>query len=530
MKRVTGLLGLLLLLPSLASAQEPRFFPVGLHIRSLSELTKLGPEIKAAGFNSVLADGPLGASMIPGLWQAHTLGLRVYLSAAALGLASSSDPDAVRDNVQKLYDLASWTRGHPAYAGMWLRVEGLRPELKQTYLMAAKSGNPAGEILEAASSPLLPADKTVEAAGAALKAGALGLFFPSPTGDRALALPDLPLSASLPLPATPSRQEVFASESVSPLVWTLKRYGEVSPHGLAPYRTPDGSTGYTVTGRALLDLPLLNRAALVDAKRLTRFSMRAFSSVDGQGALLALSSAGEVSYVRLPLQGGWHVYQLDLGQATWESQVAAGLQWGGSTGTVQALSLIPVPQERAQLAFDWIRLEPPSTGEVLWPMQKAEELVTAEGLAGMTIGGGEIRGKATAERVSLELALPAGGLDVSRLPFLSLVGVPGEGQAEITIWPTPGGPASTAKLSWNRAQDAQCFDLRHACFLGGFGVYWDTLPGPLPRLRVTLPATPGEDFRLSGVRLGPNWDLRAAPTEAVPAPPATPEPTGLNPQ
>jgi hypothetical protein len=533
----------LLLLPSLTSAQEAPFFPVGIHIRSLSELAKLGPEIKAAGFNCVLADGPLGASMIPGLWQAHALGLRVYLSTDALDLAASSDPDTVRDNVQKLYDVSSWTRGNPAYAGMWLRVEGLRPEQAEAYWWSSAAGNAAGAPRSSEMLVLLPTESLESqerlTQTAQTAASTDGLFFPTAEGAASLALeaavraalvgPQFEASASPPLPG-PSRAEVFASEASSPLLWTLQRYGEVNPIGLAPYRTPDASTGYTVTAQPLLDLPIPNRSALVDAKQLTRFSMRAFNSVDGQGVLLARSTAGEVSYVRMPMQGGWHVYQLDLSQATWESRQAEGLKWGGSSGTIQDLSLVPVPQLKAQIAFDWIRLEPPSTGEVVWPLQQVGEIAKTEGLEGVKVGQGELKGRATADQVSVEMSLPAAGLTVNHLPFLSfLAGVPGAGEAEVTIWPTKDGPSSTAKLTWDRAQDAQCFDLRNACFLGGFGVYWEALPSPLTRLRLTLPATAGQEFKLSGVRLGPNYDLRAAPSEALPPQAAAPEPAGPNP-
>jgi hypothetical protein len=319
-------------------------------------------------------------------------------------------------------------------------------------------------------------------------------------------------------------------------VWTLKRWGEATPYGLVPYITPDGTTGYSVTAHPLLDLPIPNRSALVDATKLTRFSMRMFSAVDGTGALLARSTAGEVSYLRLPIQGGWHVYELDLDTAQWESQAAAGLKWGGSTGLVQGLVLTPVPQADTQIALDWIRLEPPAAGEVRWPLQKTEEITKTEGLEGVAIVKGELKGQAIAGQVSLELALPAGGLNVAHLPFLSFSGVlPPEGAGTVEYWTREAGanpdrPGGAASLTWNNAQTAQGFDLRHLGFIGANGVYWEGPHGPVTRLRLTLPATVGEAFVLNWVRLGPNYDLRAVPSEAVPAAaqpaPETPAPPG----
>ncbi len=334
---------------------------------------------------------------------------------------------------------------------------------------------------------------------------------------------------ALPVP----RETVLASEAASPLLWQMKRYGEVTTSGLEPYVTPDGTAGYNVTGRALLNLPIPNRSAWVDAKGLTRFSMRMFSAVEGHGALLALSTAGEVSYVRIPIEAGWKLYTLDLSQATWESDKAAGLKWGGSTGIVQALTFTPVPAPGAQIAFDWIRLEPASAGEIVWELDKAEEAGKIEGLEEVAVADGAIRGRATAETVSLELALPGGRLDVKRLPFLSFGGsFPAAGLAQVEYQSPPAGGTASVRLRPGLA--AQCVDLSRLGFVGGAVAGAERWGGPeqaVTRLRLTLPAERGQAWSLDWVRLGPNYDLRAVPAELQwqedPEAPA-PEPPALD--
>jgi hypothetical protein len=255
--------------------------------------------------------------------------------------------------------------------------------------------------------------------------------------------------------------------------------------------------------------------------------MRMFSTHEGQGALLAQSTAGEVSYVRVPVQGGWHVYELDLRQATWESAKAEGLKWGGSTGIVQGLSFTPPPLAGAQIAFDWIRLEPDSTGEVRWELDKAEELGKIEGLEGGTVTGGELKGKATGGTVALELALPGGSLPVGSLPFLSFrATVATAGLAQVEYWWSRGeaeeyGGAATFRL--HKGLPAQCVDLSRVGFAGGTAAGEEQWGGPqrtVTRLRLTLPVEKGKDFSLDWVRLGPNYDLRAVPSEMGPEPPS----------
>ena len=131
-------LALMLVAATAAFAQEMEFFPVGLHIQSLNELAKIGPEVKAAGFNCVLADGPLGAAAIPGLWQAQKLRLRVYLSADALG-TPTSDPEATREQMLKIYDITSYANDNPAYEGFWLNIDGLREEQAAAFAAAGNA-------------------------------------------------------------------------------------------------------------------------------------------------------------------------------------------------------------------------------------------------------------------------------------------------------------------------------------------------------------------------------------------------------
>jgi hypothetical protein len=324
----------------------------------------------------------------------------------------------------------------------------------------------------------------------------------------------------VPRMAPAKREEVLASEASSPLLWRLKRYGEVTTAGLEPYVTPDGSTGYNVTGRALLNLAIPNRSAWVDAKRLTRFSMRMFSTVEGQGALLALSTAGEVSFVRVPVVSGWHLYEMDLTKATWESEKPAGQKWGGSTGIVQALTFTPTPAAGSEVAFDWIRLEPDATGEIKWELDKAAEVGKIEGLEGAAVAGGELRGKATGGTVSLELAVPGGRLDVKSLPFLSFAAsAPASGTAQVVYWWNREGAEKQGGTATFRLQEglpAQCADLSRIGFAGATVAgeeNWGGPEGKVTRLRLVLPAEKGKDWALDWVRLGPNYDLRAAPGE-----------------
>lgn len=377
------------------------------------------------------------------------------------------------------------------------------------------------------------------AASAALDGQVAGLLFLQPANEAVRRLQLAVVKKLAPRVAAythstappPTREAVLAEEAGRPLLWRLKRYGEVTTSGLEPYVTPDGSTGYNVTGRALLNLAIPNRSAWVDARRLTRFSMRMFSAVDGQGALLALSTAGEVSYVRVPIVGGWHLYTLDLTKETWESDKVAGLKWGGSTGLVSALTFTPSPALGAQIAFDWIRLEPEATGEVQWELDKPAEVAETEGLAGATIAGGELRGQATGETVSVELALPGGRLEVKSLPFLSFQGsFPATGTARVEYWWQQAGdhasggtgvsPApkrgGTATFCLQKDSPAQCADLSRIGFAQGTVAgeeNWGGPEGRLTRLRLILPAQPGKDWTLQWVRLGPNYDLRAVPRE-----------------
>ncbi len=580
---------------------DPRPGLVGVEVSSLSDLAKVGPELKAAGVNAVVALGPLGAAMTPGLWEAQSGNLFVMLSGEAMSGASSG-ADGERDRLLRIYDCAWWTRGKPAFLGFLFapRLEsGLTGPEYKVEILAAEAGNggakqaaglrlvematagaaapgwqwfttevPAADLITVYLTPEevlgMPTQEWAEklramahapyrdysgvmvaflgdgpqaqelteppleqAAFAAVDAAVSGILFLRPLNDvvrrvqlgvaRKLAdrLGD-GLKTNIGPP--PTRDQVLASESSSPLLWTLKRYGEVTTSGLEPYVTPDGSTGYNVTGRALLNLAIPNRSAWVDAKRLTRFSMRMFSGVDGQGALLALSTAGEVSFVRVPIVGGWHLYTLDLTKETWESDKAAGLKWGGSTGIVQALTFTPTPAPGGQIAFDWIRLEPDATGEVKWELDKPGEVAKTEGLEGGAVTGGELKGKAAGSTVTVELALPDGRLEVKSLPFLSFAGkgLTG-GTAQVEYWWSRENTekcGGTASLRLQPNYPAQCADLSHMGFAAGTVAGEETWGGPqgrITRLRLVLPAEKGKDWALAWVRLGPNYDLRAVP-------------------
>ena len=115
------------------------------------------------------------------------------------------------------------------------------------------------------------------------------------------------------------------------------------------------------------------------------------------------------------------------------------------------------------------------------------------------------------------------------LPFLSFLGsLPpaGTGQLEFDALGAKEETSvhGTAVFFWSGLQEAQCLDLRHLCFRGDSGVYWETGHGPVRRLRLTLPAQVGEEFVLDAVRLGPNYDLRAVPSQALPREVSEPEP------
>ncbi len=591
-----------------AFAQAPQlylrdgvFFALGVEVSSLAELGSIGPELKAAGVNCVVASGPTDATVIPGLWEAQRLGMKVLLKGEALA-GSLGDERGERDRILRTYDASGWTCGQPGCLGFLFAPRagsGLTPAQYAGELLAAKAGNlealcaegrwlpelelphalvPVADLLavyltpeQAISVPpqalgeqlrraridanldsggpqtsilavfvgdgpqaeALTESALETAAKAALDGLVAGILFVQPANQtiRSTQLavikkiaPQVAGRTSVSAPG-PLRAEVLASEASSPLLWRLQRCGEVTTVGLEPYVTPDGTMGYNVSGRALLNLAIPNRSAWVDAKRLTRFAMRMFSSHEGQGALLAQSTAGEVSYVRVPVQGGWHVYEIDLTKATWESSKVEGLKWGGSTGIVQGLSFTPPPVEGAQIAFDWIRLEPDSTGEVRWELDKREEVAKIEGLEGAAIAGGELKGRATGETVSVELALPGGRLEVGGLPFLSFQAtVATAGLARVEYWRPRGEGEEYGGLATFRLRKdlpAQCVDLSRIGFAGAAVAdqeQWGGPPRTISRLRLILPVEKGQDFVLDWVRLGPNYDLRAAPSEMVPGP------------
>ncbi|HEY3398228.1 MAG TPA: hypothetical protein VGM19_11305 [Armatimonadota bacterium] len=560
-------------------------YRLGMEIQSLSDLAKTGDDLHKAGCNLVLARGPLGAAVIAGLWEANKWDMEVLLSSEGLG-DPDADRDADRDWIQRFYDWTYWTRGAPAYRG-YLLAPSSTPQY-DSYLLAALAGNPrasgyAGtwlatgqygssvsqslvrdavflsveELLGSATGlsdqfprqlsdgnsahtlfAVLPGEgpgieKLTEAqllaVGQALKRKTAGIIFLAPANDQ---IREMQLSVIRQLAGGPgkpnqmNRKQVLAAEASSPLLWRMKRFGEVATAGLTPYATPDGTTGYSVTGRALLNLAILNRSAWVDAAKLTRFSMRMFSSGEGQAVLLALSTAGEVSYTRVAVPAGWHTYDLDLTKATWESQQPAGGKWGGSTGVVQGLSFAPVTSPGAQLAFDWIRLEPSSAGEVEWEQDLQSSLSDVQGLEGLTVADGELKGKATQNAVSFDLVLPAGGLAVKGLPFLSCAATPTAGPAQVQYWGKAAGkdqPGGTARWTVESAPQPVCVNLSRLGFAGATvagAENWGGSTGAISRLRLTFPATPGQDWALRWVRLGPNYDLRSVPSEAAPEPPA----------
>lgn len=576
-------------------------YPLGLELASLAELAKSGPALKAAGVNCVVVSGPTGATIIPWLWEAEKLGMKVLLKGEALRGSGPENGDE-RDRILRQYDCSAWTHGQPGFLGFLFPPPGdagLTPTQYAGEMLVAKAGNPealcvasrrlrelkteravvpGADLLAVIISPedllsvspldlserLLEARKATnpntqhetdilaaflgqgpraeeltetalqQAALAALRGRVAGMLFMSPANERVRQMqlgaiqklvPEV-AGVAVSRTAPPSREQTLASEASSPLLWRLQRFGEVTTVGLEPYVTPDGTTGYNVSGRALLNLAIPNRSGWVYAKRLTRFAMRMFSSHEGQGALLAQSTAGEVSYVRVPVQGGWHLYEIDLTQATWESSKVEGLKWGGSTGIVQGLSFTPPPLEGAQIAFDWIRLEPDSAGEVRWELDKREEVAKIEGLEGAAIAGGELRGKATGETVSLELALAGGRLQVGSLPFLSFkASVATTGLARVEYWWPQEEREEYGGLATFRLREdlpAQCVDLTRLGFAGATAAdeeQWGGPPRTISRLRLILPVEKDKDFSLDWVRLGPNYDLRAVPSELVPEPP-----------
>lgn len=601
------LLGFALILPVMATEAAVRvspagsievngaqFSPLGVEIRSLSELSQIGPEIREAGFNCVLSSMPRGAAAIPGMWEAHDLGLMVIQHSAGLGEPA---PNEYRsgDWVRTYYEYSSWARSHPAYLGwMFERRDrlGVKPEQMDAYALAAKAGNPEGLVifevgayepaetvvrtarfadavavavhgngayddrlaqpwLESGWQALLSAspgkpvfaflpgtelrensltvESLLQVARSARQSGADGLFFPPAANERIWEVQKQvarQLAAELPaLVVTVSREQVLAEEASRPLLWTLRRCGEISGlNGLEEYRTPDESVGYQVTEpRAFLSLAIPNRSGLVDASQLTRFSMRMFSTVEAPGVLIALSTANEVSYTPYQIEGGWHTYEIDLTSAPWGGQTPATSRWGGSSGQVQGLTLTPPATPGAQVAFDWIRLEPASEGELLWEMESLAELSSVEELEGLQVAEGELRGKAQGQYVRLELTLPQPNLPVDSLPLLSLrANCSAEGWAEVEYWWPHQGKmeeGGTARFRIESGWQSYCVDLSGLGFAGARlagGARWGGPWGQICRLRLTLPAQPGEEMAVDWIRLGPNYDLRVGLEEPPP--------------
>ncbi len=575
--------------PFVLSSQP--FFPLGVQLGNVNEVTQAGEELRAAGFNCVLAAAPVGAEARPAYWQAAVRGLLVIQHSTGLGNPAAGGE--ARDWVRKYYDYSSWNATGPAFFA-WLfqplAAEGVSHEDVAAYVHAVKAGNPAGSVIvtlgpkepaeaiqaaarlaEALAVQLMPEGATAQGAetakeqvgkvtrnleghklpllallpgdeaepGAltaesllammrgAREAGATGIVLRRAESDRIREAQlgagrefAKDLSNYAPPPPAADREGVLATEAGTPLVWRLKQAGEVTKAGLTPYVTLDGSMGYNVTGRALLNLAIPNRSAWVDAQRLTRFSMRMFSSGEGQGALLALSTAGEVGFVRVPFGGGWQVYDLDLATATWESQKPEAAKWGGTTGVVQALSFTPSPELGSDVEWQWIRLEPDSTGEVNWELDKAEEAAKIEGLERAAVEDGELKGQATGERVAVEPALPGGKLEVNRLPFLSWAAtLPGSSLAQVEYWWQQGDAEKHGGIATFRTDPdlaTQCVDLSRIGFAGATVAgeeRWGGPEGVITRLRLVLPAEEDMDWALDWVRLGPNYDLRAVPAE-----------------
>ena len=175
------------------------------------------------------------------------------------------------------------------------------------------------------------------------------------------------------------------------------------------------------------------------------------------------------------------------------------------------------------MAFDWIRLEPAAEGELLWEMESLAELSSVEELEGLQVAEGELRGKAQGQYVRLELSLPQPNLPVDSLPFLSLrANCPVEGWAEVEYWWPHQGKmeqGGTARFRIESGWQSYCVDLSGLGFAGARqadGARWGGPWGQICRLRLTLPAQPGEEMAVDWIRLGPNYDLRVGLEEPPP--------------
>ena len=102
----------------------------------------------------------------------------------------------------------------------------------------------------------------------------------------------------------------------------------------------------------------------------------------------------------------------------------------------------------------------------------------------------------------------------------------GEGWAEVEYWWVQEGNlhyGGHTQFALAAGQQVYCVDLGRRGFAEATGgaIQWGGPSGRIARLRLGLPAAPGQPVRLDWLCLGPNYDLRAAPSEELP--PAQPE-------
>lgn len=89
--------------------------------------------------------------------------------------------------------------------------------------------------------------------------------------------------------------------------------------------------------------------------------MRLYSSAEDQDLRIYYASPfGEwcLGY-SLPIQQGWHVYEVKLAEVRWSPTEASGpdaQQWGGTSGVVSDLRLDPGDKEGREVKIDWVEL------------------------------------------------------------------------------------------------------------------------------------------------------------------------------